>query len=88
MGSSMMLKIKIDQVIKENNLPVETEHGNLVSLIGFTGDLVITMSALTDELNADERVPSAIGITNIVDKAEMMDRMRHAAYYRVPIDPI
>ena len=25
---------------------------------------------------------------NNVDKAEMMDRMRHAAYYRVPIDPI
>ena len=25
---------------------------------------------------------------NVVDKAEMMDRMRHAAYYRVPIDPI
>ncbi|MDD5807110.1 MAG: FAD-binding protein [Eggerthellales bacterium] len=25
---------------------------------------------------------------NIIDKAEMMDRMRHAAYYRVPIDPI
>lgn len=25
---------------------------------------------------------------NQVDKAEMMDRMRHAAYYRVPIDPI
>ena len=25
---------------------------------------------------------------NKVDKAEMMDRMRHAAYYRVPIDPI
>ena len=70
MGSSMMLKIKIDQVIKENNLPVETEHGNLDSLIGFTGDLVIT-----DELNADERVPSAIGITNIVDKAEMKQKL-------------
>ena len=75
MGSSMMLKIKIDQVIKENNLPVETEHGNLDSLIGFTGDLVITMSDLTDELNADERVPSAIGITNIVDKAEMKQKL-------------
>ena len=25
MGSSMMLKIKIDQVIKENDLPIETE---------------------------------------------------------------
>ena len=46
MGSSMMLKIKIDQVIKENDLPIETEHGNLDSLIGFNGDLVITMSDL------------------------------------------
>ncbi len=32
------------------------------------------------------RVMEAAG--NNVDKAEMMDRMRHAAYYRVPVDPI
>ena len=75
MVSSMMLKIKIDQVIKENNLPIETEHGNLDSLIGFKGDLVITMSDLTDELNADDRVPSAIGITNIVNKGEMKQKL-------------
>ena len=75
MGSSMMLKIKIDQVIIENDLPIETEHGNLDSLIGFNGDLVITMSDLTDELNADDRVPSAVGITNIVDKAEMKEKL-------------
>jgi ascorbate PTS system EIIB component len=75
MGSSMMLKIKADQVIKENNLPIETEHGNLDSLVGFTGDLVITMSDLTTELEADPRVPSAVGITNIVDKAEMKEKL-------------
>lgn len=75
MGSSMMLKIKCDQVIKENNLPIETEHGSLDSLIGFNGDLVITMSDLTDELNADPRVPSAVGITNIVDKGEMKEKL-------------
>ena len=75
MGSSMMLKIKVDQVIKENNFPIETEHGNLDSLIGFNGDLVITMSDLTDELNADPRVPFAIGITNIVDKNEMKEKL-------------
>ena len=68
-------QIKIDQVIKENDLPIETEHGNLDSLIGFNGDLVITMSDLTDELNADDRVPSAVGITNIVDKAEMKEKL-------------
>ena len=75
MGSSMMLKIKCDQVIKENSLPIETEHGNLDSIIGFTGDLVITMSDLTAELEADERVPSAVGITNIVDKDEMKQKL-------------
>lgn len=75
MGSSMMLKIKCDQVIKEEGLPIETEHGNLDSLIGFNGDLVITMSDLTDELNADPRVPSAVGITNIVDKNEIKEKL-------------
>ena len=39
MGSSMLLKIKADQVINENNLPIVTEHGNLDSLIGFNGEL-------------------------------------------------
>ena len=75
MGSSMMLKIKCDQVIKEENLPIETEHGNLDSIVGFTGDLVITMSDLTEELNADPRVPSAVGITNIVDKNEIKEKL-------------
>lgn len=75
MGSSMMLKIKCDQVINEEGLPIETEHGNLDSIVGFAGDLVITMSDLTDELNADPRVPSAVGITNIVDKAEIKQKL-------------
>ncbi len=75
MGSSMMLKIKCDQVIKENNLPIETEHGNLDSINGFTGDLVITMSDLTEELSADSRVPSAVGITNIVNKGEIAEKL-------------
>lgn len=75
MGSSMMLKIKCDQVIKEENLPIETELGNLDSIVGFTGDLVITMSDLTAELEADSCVPSAVGITNIVDKDEIKQKL-------------
>ena len=75
MGSSMMLKIKCDQVIKEKGLPIETEHGDLDSINGFTGDLVITMSDLTEELSADPRVPSAIGITNIVNKGEIAEKL-------------
>lgn len=70
-GSSTMLKIKCDQVIKEFNLPIETEHGDLDALKDFSGDLVVTMSDLTDELAVDPRVPYVVGVRNIVDKAEI-----------------
>ena len=73
MGSSMLLKIKADQVINENNFPIKTEHGNLDSIVGFTGDLVITMDDLAGELK--DKVPYALGIRNIVDKAEMKAKL-------------
>lgn len=73
MGSSMLLKIKADQVIKENNFPIETEHGNLDSLMGFNGDLVITMDDLSHELA--DKVPYALGIRNIMDKEEMKQKI-------------
>lgn len=73
MGSSMLLKIKADQVIKENNFPIQTEHGNLDSLNGFNGDLVITMDDLSHELEG--KVPYALGILNIMDKDEMKEKM-------------
>lgn len=73
MGSSTLLKIKVDQVIKEFDLPITTEHGNLDSLIGFTGDLLITMDDLTDELEG--KVKYAIGIRNIVSKEEIKEKL-------------
>ena len=73
MGSSMLLKIKADQVISENNFPIVTEHGNLDSLAGFTGDLIITMDDLSDELK--NKVPYALGIRNILDKKEKKKKM-------------
>ena len=73
MGSSMLLKIKADQVINENKYPIVTEHGNLDSLMGFTGDLIITMDDLTTELAG--KVPYALGIRNIMDKVEMKEKI-------------
>ena len=73
MGSSMLLKIKAAQVISENNLPIVTEHGNLDSLIGFNGDLIITMEDLTEELK--DVVPYAVGVRNIMNKAEILEKL-------------
>ena len=40
---------------------------------GFSGDLVITMDDLADELK--DKVPYALGIRNIMDKVEMKSKM-------------
>ena len=74
MGSSMLLKIKADQVINENNLPIVTEHGNLDSLIGFNGDLIITMEDLTEELK--DLVPYEVGVRNIMNKTEILEKLK------------
>jgi PTS system ascorbate-specific IIB component len=73
MGSSMMLKIKSDQVIKENEMPIKTEHGNLDAIEKFDGDLIITMDDLVDDL--DGKVPYAVGVVNIVDKDEIKQKL-------------
>ncbi|MDR2975849.1 MAG: PTS sugar transporter subunit IIB [Streptococcaceae bacterium] len=73
MGSSMILKIKIDQVIKENNFPIETEHGSLDSLIGFTGDLFITMADIAVEYQ--DKPYYTIGIMSITNKEEMKKKI-------------
>lgn len=73
MGSSMLLKIKVDQVINENKYPMVTEHGSLDALMGFTGDLIITMDDLTNELQS--KVKYALGIRNIMDKVEIKEKI-------------
>lgn len=73
MGSSVLLKIKIDQVIQENNFPIKTEHGNLDSLMGYKGDVLFTMEDLAEELEG--QVKHIVGIRNIVDKVEITEKI-------------
>ena len=72
MGSSAMLKIK---VISEEGYPIETSQGNLDALMGFDGDLVITMSDLAEELIEDGNHKYVAGIRNIVDKKEIKEAL-------------
>lgn len=74
MGSSMLLKIRVDQVIKENNLPIETCHGNLNAAPTFHADVIITMEDLEPEVK--EFAPATIGIRSIVDKNELLTKLQ------------
>lgn len=69
MGSSMMLKIKVDQIVRKNHLPLEVEHGTLDDVKSFRGDLIITMADVADDLKG--QAPNVIGINNLMDKQEI-----------------
>lgn len=74
-GSSLMLKIKTQQVINENKFPIEVEHGSLDSLNGFNGDAVETLVDVAEELKARNLSFDVIGINNIVDKNEIKEAL-------------
>ena len=74
-GSSLMLKIKTQQVIKENNFPIEVEHGSLDALYGFNGDAVVTLIDVAEELGKKGLKIDIIGINNIIDRNEIKAAM-------------
>ena len=76
MGTGMLLKIKADQVIKENDFPIQTIHGSLDTLATFDGEIVITMSDLAEDLVG--RFPQIIGIDRVIDKEEMRSKIAAA----------
>ncbi|CAI3294612.1 PTS sugar transporter subunit IIB [Enterococcus cecorum] len=73
MGSSMMLKIKVDQVVRKNHYPLEVQHSTLDDVKSFKGDLLITMADVAEELKG--QVPYIIGINNLMDKKEIETKL-------------
>ena len=74
-GSSLMLKIKTEQVVKENGFPIQIEHSSLDAVPGFDGDLLITLSDVAKELENKGLKQTIIGINNIVDKEEIKSKL-------------
>jgi len=70
-GSSLMLKIKTQQVINENKFPIQVEHGSLDSLNGFNGDAIETVVDVAEELKSKNLKFDIIGINNVVDRNEI-----------------
>jgi len=73
MGSSMMLKIKVDQVLRENNIEMEVTHDDINAVSTFSGDILITMADLVPEMKG--RVKYVIGIENLMDKNEIKTKL-------------
>jgi len=74
-GSSLMLKIKVVEVVKENKLPISIDHSSLDGVSGFDGELLITVIDVAEELKTKGLKQEIIGITNIVDKNEILSKL-------------
>ncbi|MDN5341922.1 PTS sugar transporter subunit IIB [Oceanotoga sp. DSM 15011] len=73
MGSSMMLKFKLEQVISQNDLPLEIEHDVLSAVNNYDVDFVITMNDLVEQLESDG--VKVVGINDIMDKEEIKSKL-------------
>lgn len=66
MGSSMMLKIKVEKLVSKNDYPLEVTHD---AFDGFAGqsdvDLIITMEDLIEEFKGTKAY--VIGVRDIMD---------------------
>lgn len=74
-GSSLMLNIKLKQVISENKLPIKIEHGSLDAVAGFNGALIVTLSDVAKELESRKLPQKIIGIDNIMNKVEILTKL-------------
>jgi PTS system ascorbate-specific IIB component len=75
MGSSTLLHIKVKSVIEENGYPIDTIHGNLDVLIGFTGDAFMSMADIAAEPDFQNKSYEVIGIQNIMNKEEIQGKL-------------
>lgn len=77
-GSSLMLKIKLNEVISEHDLPVQVEHSSLDGLPSFDGPIVIALSDVAEELQEQGVDKVVVGIKNILDKDEIYTKLSDA----------
>ncbi|EKZ0375143.1 PTS sugar transporter subunit IIB [Enterococcus faecalis] len=77
MGSSLMMKMKIEQAFKELDIPVKVEHMSVGDAKNASNafDIVFISSAL--EKNFDHiKNAKIIGLKNLLSKEEMIEKIK------------
>ena len=75
MGSSLMLKIQVERVVNDNDLPVIVESDVLSAAKGADVDFFISMMDLVEVLS--EIGKPIVGIKNIVSRPEILAGIQH-----------
>ena len=77
-GSSLMLKIKLNEVISEHKWNLEVIHSSLDELSSFDGPIVVTLSDVAEELKEEGIHKEIVGIRILLDKNEIYTKVSKA----------
>lgn len=77
MGSSMILKIKIEQALTKLEVDADVYHDVITAISGYNDiDILVTMADLEEEMQG--KFPSIIGIKSLIDKEEIFNKLKNA----------
>ena len=72
-GSSMILKMKIEEVLKANNIQAEVFTTDVGSATSTPSDIIFTSKELEKGIVEKVKVP-VVGIKNFIDKKEIEEK--------------
>ena len=74
-GSSLMLKIKVDEVMKENGYEAETFCSDVASCVANECDAIFISQELADRIEGRINVP-IVSIENFMNKSEVEEKTK------------
>ncbi len=76
MGSSLILKMNVESILKNNGVQASVEHMDVSSAASARADLVITNSELVDNLR--QLSCPVVVVNNYIDMQEITQALAHA----------
>jgi len=76
MGTSLILKMSIDDILKKNKIDAEVEACDLGSMLGKVADLVVTTYELKSQI--EDKGYNTIYVKNVIDKNAIEEKVMEA----------
>ena len=77
LGSSLMVSMKISEILKKLNIEAEVSHSDLSSLIFSDADIYVLSKDIAESIEAQRLDQSkVISLSNILDDAEITTKLK------------
>ena len=77
LGSSLMVSMKISEILKKLNVEAEVSHSDLSSLIFSDADIYVLSKDIAESIEAQRLDQSkVISLSNILDEAEITAKLK------------